>query len=447
MFLRFIQNNKRFVLQRKKVFSAALRQEKIQSIIFLLLILFLPTQLGKHFWPSFSFVEGIRVDYLSPTIYLTDILACLYIFFSLKNIRFPKILFLVLLFVSLGIFFSSSPLSGWYTLIKFVEFVFLSLSIAYSFKKSQIGFLTACMLGIGIVFESLLGLAQFIYARSLGGIFYFFGERTFSGNTPGIANASINGQLILRPYGTLPHPNVLAGHVLISILLFLGLLEKRTSKKMLPLILMVCVVAVMGIAISFSRSASILSVILVVVYLLTRFKKTFWKTFSSIGIGISSLCLFSTLFPMFLGRFTFSLTDESITQREFLATAALRMIVSHPVLGVGFGNFFTNVTQSSKNSSIFLLLQPVHNIFLLLIATAGIPFFLLTIWFLYKTIKKMFQETSQTFYRTTLFVSLVSILFLGQLDHYFLTVQQGQLLVAVIIGLCWNLILTSRNKA
>jgi len=46
-------------------------------LFFYLLILFLPTQLGRHFFFDFSFVSGIRIDYLAPTIYLTDILVLL----------------------------------------------------------------------------------------------------------------------------------------------------------------------------------------------------------------------------------------------------------------------------------------------------------------------------------------------------------------------------------
>jgi hypothetical protein len=42
--------------------------------IFLTLLLLLPTQLGLHFWPQWASVFGMRVDYLSPTIYLTDII-------------------------------------------------------------------------------------------------------------------------------------------------------------------------------------------------------------------------------------------------------------------------------------------------------------------------------------------------------------------------------------
>ena len=39
-----------------------------------LFVFLIPTQLALHFWLPGSFVFGIRVDYLAPSIYLTDIL-------------------------------------------------------------------------------------------------------------------------------------------------------------------------------------------------------------------------------------------------------------------------------------------------------------------------------------------------------------------------------------
>src|SRR5258708_34693956 len=61
---------------------------KFERLIFSLLILLLPTQFGKHFWPDFTIVSGIRIDYLSPTVYVTDLLLLLLIiFFLLRKIK------------------------------------------------------------------------------------------------------------------------------------------------------------------------------------------------------------------------------------------------------------------------------------------------------------------------------------------------------------------------
>src|SRR5580700_6749474 len=65
---------------------------KIESFLLFFFFLLLPTQLGKHFWPDFSIVSGIRIDYLSPTIYFTDILLILlFVAFLLRQKKFFSI--------------------------------------------------------------------------------------------------------------------------------------------------------------------------------------------------------------------------------------------------------------------------------------------------------------------------------------------------------------------
>src|SRR5687767_12118252 len=98
---------------------------QISTGIFFSFLLFLPTQLGIHFWPDFSSIFGIRVDYLSPTIYLTDLL----VFFLILKFFNPSIfkksfwiwffqIFLYLLATSL--FLAQNQGAALYKLVKIV---------------------------------------------------------------------------------------------------------------------------------------------------------------------------------------------------------------------------------------------------------------------------------------------------------------------------------------
>ncbi|HEX8932217.1 MAG TPA: hypothetical protein VF810_03625, partial [Patescibacteria group bacterium] len=200
-------------------FSWSSLRLKLEPLLFWLLILFLPTQLGKHFWPDFAIVAGIRIDYLSPTLYLTDVVVVgLFIVWLINHVHTLKwqklknfsILVIFWLYLILNIWLSHNLVNGFYHLLKFSEFVFVAYYVASVLKTSSALAKLALLLSCGVIFESLLAISQFLRQGSLGGIFYYFGERLFSGITPGIANASINGVLILRPYGTFSHPNVLA---------------------------------------------------------------------------------------------------------------------------------------------------------------------------------------------------------------------------------------------
>src|SRR3989344_1384663 len=183
-----------------------LGQDKPSLFLFYLLLFFLPTQLGKHFWADFSTIQGLRIDYLSPTLYLTDILIFALFLLSVKKLlpllfKYKKnmsLLFIFILSVFLGILNSKNPSAGTYGLIKVLEFIFLGTYIYFN-KKALSLKLIALAFSTGIIFESLLAALQYLNHGSFQGIFYFFGERNFNTNTPGIANASINGQLVLRP--------------------------------------------------------------------------------------------------------------------------------------------------------------------------------------------------------------------------------------------------------
>src|SRR6266704_5882454 len=66
-----------------------------ERFIFYSLILLLPTQFGKHFWPDFTIVSGIRIDYLSPITYVTDLLItllfCVFLVQTFQNLSKFKI--------------------------------------------------------------------------------------------------------------------------------------------------------------------------------------------------------------------------------------------------------------------------------------------------------------------------------------------------------------------
>ena len=194
---------------------------KLHSVFWYLLLLLMPVQLGKHFWPAFSFVQGLRIDYLSPTVYLTDLIIIgILINWLVEKVKSQKskvkitsknskvlILFLCLLvFLLINCLFAQNQGAAFYLLIKIIEFVFLGIYIIQNhYQASRF----SLPVSISVIYSSLFAVIQFLKQKSLGGIMYWLGERTFDAGTPGIAKAIINGQLVLRPYATFPHPNAL----------------------------------------------------------------------------------------------------------------------------------------------------------------------------------------------------------------------------------------------
>ena len=224
----------------------------IKKVIFVLILLFLPTQLGRHYWFDFSYVLGQRIDYLSPTIYLTDIFIAILFLLELKAFfRFFKAHFLPVLLSSclvvlLSLFWIhfQNQLPGLllYKWIKLFEFLFLVFWIKRNVRIKQVLF----PLSLGVLGESLLAWLEFFNQRSLD--FWILGERTFDTATPGIALSNWQGRLMLRPSATFSHPNVLAGYILIILILSLFL-------KWQPNFLRICtlIFGTITIGICFSR--------------------------------------------------------------------------------------------------------------------------------------------------------------------------------------------------
>jgi len=75
-------------------------------------------------------------------------------------------------------------------------------------------------------------------------------------------------------------------------------------------------------------------------------------------------------------------------------------------------------------------LQPAHNIYLLILAESGLIALLPIVYFIYliKTKRIVFKPKT---YPTITSLPLIILLLIGLLDHYPITLQQGQLLLII----------------
>ncbi len=414
-----------------------LNPDRISRTLFYLLIIFLPTQLGKHFWPNFSFVFGLRLDYLSPTFYFTDILILIILLLSSKKIIYffkkqtGKNVFLFLtfyVFLFLGILSSKNLPAGLYGLLKLTEMIFLSIYVIQNFQNLNKKNLFIAF-SIPIIYESLLSLFQLFNNGSMGGLLYFLGERTFNSSTPGIANASINGQLILRPYATFSHPNVLAGFLVIFTLFLLNLFTKK--EKVVLIIL--TALATLSLFSTLSRIAIVYWLIcLIILFAISMYKKykkgkTNIKNVAFILISIFVIVLIFVKDSTLMQRFSeTTVYEQSFAQRQELTTSSFNMLIKNPLLGVGINNFYFNLTNT-------LFIQPVHNIFLLILSQGGIIVFFIIMYVLIKALVIVVRLKN-----IYLFLALLSITVLGSFDHYFLTLQQGQILTVLVFGAIYS---------
>lgn len=381
-----------------------------ENLIYLLLFL-LPTQLGKHFFLPFSYVSGVRIDYLTPTIYLTDCIILLLTILSIKTfkIQFNKKIFIIFLLIIANIIFSLSPWISFYKWIKLAEVVTLFFLLK---PKLNIKYVLLAFIG-GALLQLILVLFQITQQHTMQGFAYFLGERYFSISTPGIAKTSLQGTEILRGYGSFSHPNSLAGFFLL--LYTYILFEKKYNKHIYLKYTFIAISSVL-ILLSFSK------IVIITFLILTAYFASKYIACKFCAVGrIIVLSVLSLLFISAQGD------PESFQKRLYLIQNSIQTILQYLITGTGLGAYLAAQTQFPIPYS-YLFFQPVHNIFLLFLAETGVIITGIFIYILFRVIKPFIKNE-------VVLILLLVIFITGFFDHYWLTLQQNMLVIPVVFGL------------
>ena len=385
------------------------------KLLMFLFILFLPTQLGKHFFLPFSYLSGVRVDYLAPTVYLTDIIIFLLAIVNFKIVlKFfkNKKIIISLFLLLINVLFSRLPIISFYWLIKIIEFLAVISLAKKMLKTLKEKFILTAFLLSGL-FELFLAIAQLINKHSVQRIFYYFGERLISLSMPGVAKASFQGVEFLRPYGTFSHPNSLAGFFLV---LYFFVLTNKKFNRYLILKYLFLLVSSLLIFLSFSKIAILTYLSLSIIYYLK----------SSIKIKCR-LCVLARLFMIVVVSLIFlqATTDPlTISKRIELMKNSITIILRYPIYGVGLGSYL--IEQAKFSSKYYLFFnQPVHNIFLLYFSEVGIVIGSLILFLSLVKVNQLIKISPYVF---------SALILTGLFDHYWLTLQQNFLLAGLAMG-------------
>lgn len=376
-------------------------------LLLTLLVALSPTQLGARAWPEWSLVNGVRVDYLSPTLYLTDVLiVCLLGLFLAHRVRSRElpvrqaaVIVLVSSLLLLGAAATSRPLLSLYWLSRYFQLILVAklsswvlarTSLARSHQRARIALAVAILFSLGV------GVLQIATGRTTG-VLWWAGERSFTVSTPGISTITVFGRELLRPYATFPHPNALAG--------WLGLTAVTLWQLRTPhprnLHRFLAGIAIVGVVLTGSRSALI----------------GIAAALAALAAPASSVAA-AILFP-----------PDSVPERQMLAVAALRMVRDHPINGVGPGQFLVQLPNYLPAGE--WLLQPVHNIPLLFAAEFGIVGIAIAVVL---TAGSLRRDIQWAMFLRRLLPIVVFVGVTGMLDHYWVTAQQNRILLGVILG-------------
>lgn len=418
---------------------------KLEKTLFYIFLFLIPFQI-RIFLHNGSSAGG---EWNSIFLYLGDLVfaAVLLSAFWRKGIKFEKKDILLVLFVAIAgisLFATSSLGISVFRLIKLIEFIIL-----YIYVCRNIGFIGINRI-LSVIFysgalQSILAIVQFARQGSIG--IKFIEAGVFAPNSPGVANFILDGERIMRSYGSFSHPNVLAGFLLLAIFAIYATLITNYTRMTRILPIIVLPILIFGLFLTFSRTAiavfGAMSLLFFLAQILKTRKKQIIKLFGL--FVISCVLAIAILFPYIKARFfTITLEEQAVDLRFFYNRIALSMIKERPVLGIGIGNF----VNYSQNYQTFLraaskvagenvnqipdwIFQPEHNVYLLIASEIGILGLLVFLGFIIFNIRRSNLRWEVRPF-TVLFIGFLII---ALADHYFWTLQSGGIMFWLALAL------------
>lgn len=308
----------------------------------------------------------------------------------------------------------------------------------------------ALSLVVGLIWNSLVVFLQVGHQGSigLGGL----GEFNLDPARSGVAIVQADGLRWLRPYGLLPHPNILAGFLVVALLAAVTWIvsSRRLNRYTGTFILLI---GLWSLLLTFSRGAWIgfaVGTTLFAILIWRIERKRLPLLIMGIGLMFIVVATFAVIYRPFLAARA-GIGDESVELRSTSDRAvynqmALRAIGESPILGVGLGNFPWVAAYYLIETGFDLRGQQVHNIYLAARAELGMVGFGLTmlangtgLWAGLKSITDGTLSSDERMTRAGLLSGVVGLLVIGLIDHYPWTLLQFQVA-------WWGLLAISGNS-
>ena len=371
---------------------------------FLLLFLILPFNISIQFLKENvnPYVNGVFTNYLVPTLSILDVFAGIFLISSILERKFTKkhlswdVLLLILFpLIQLALGIDVVAIVGvWRMVLYLLSFRVLIDNIELKGDKKFL-----ILTKILIVVQVGISLLQFLGGSSLG--LAFLGESIFSAGMKGSNFVDLAGNLYIRGYGTFPHPNILAGWFLLTLIILW-----KERKGFLFLIL-----SSIGILLTFSRLGIFLLTIFWIFVLIKYLKESKrFNMFSIVGI------LPERVLNLFNGG------DRAVMDRVNLLKESFVVFKNNWLMGSGYNTFVREMGESMpKTANGVWLNQPVHNVLMLSLCELGVLGTVLVGISYWKTFSKK-RINLRSLENIFIIICLISI---GMVDHYLFSLPQG----------------------
>mgnify|MGYP000855950362 CR=1 FL=1 len=462
----------------------------MSQIFFLMLVFCWPLGTRLQWLGEFSYLGGVISDLTTYFVYITDILLVLVILgwlidVAVKFWRYedwddwnlnPWQGMMVLFFGGLagwGLYSTVWAMIDEIALYKGLRLVGIWLLFAYIVLvvgKNKILLKNTWLVGvITLSIQAIWGIAQYIKQSGFG--LWQLGESILGKTVAGVAKVDVDGEKIIRAYGSLPHANLFGVLMLFGVTFLLFIILNRVSKNNFQInkvgirekILLGVVLGLflVGMLVSFSRGAWVAGMVIMVGAIVDifrrgevsspgeRMKKNFQFSifpsrdriaagnFQTILVGLLILFIAVGLnWRVMVGRSSLDVgSDVSLQVRQVYDQGADWMIEKFYYGGVGLGNFVLVLPYFAGKANLqWWQYQPVHNVFKLVWSELGVFGYILLILLMVSIAAMILFNDQKKYPKYFWFSVFLAMIFLMLFDHYFWDVWQGQISLAVLLG-------------
>ncbi|MFH1508665.1 MAG: O-antigen ligase family protein [bacterium] len=424
-----------------------------------------------------NLVNGRFVEWLNVALYYADILiiviVILYLFKTLfehnkvvwQNAIIWSAIILILYICYQNYNSDHNNIYSSTKIIFYIIFLFTLINVSRETKNRK-----AIIWGIifGALLQSIIGILQFANQSSMN--LWIIGEQALSTEIQNVAEIGIDGIYYLRSYGTLLHPNVLGGLLVVSIIYLLTCfmkdnvsretnLKDNVSRETMwnkimfhvkqnkSILILIYGILFSSLIFTFSRSAWLALLLTTAIYTFTvAINRKMFHVKHLIYVAVISFILL-----ILLNNFVFTRLEQNIniTENESVRVNDIQKFSdgfkNNVWFGTGFGNYIEKLSSNNPEMEWWKL-QPIHNSYLLIIVEMGIigsiivfglliSIFLITLIVSRETISNK-NVSRETYTRNILnLLPLLALLVIMIFDHYPWSLDQGNILLFIVIAL------------
>ncbi len=402
-------------------------------------------------------INGQYWEYGTRSLYATEVLLFLVLFavvakgaasvlarkpgFSMRRLTSPAgALVLLLAWAGVSILWSVErgvAFEHWLVLVSGVAVFLIVASGAASFSR-----LSWAVIISGSI-QAILAFVQF-RLQEVGGSTWL-GMAYQHASILGTSVVETDMMRMLRAYGSFPHPNMLGGWLVLSLLLAVN--EVRRT----PFAYIAIALLSVGLAVTFSRSAWLAFGAGLAIYILIALiglLQSRVRSFAMTRRGALALVVIALFVGVLVASYpepfkervfgSGRLEVKSYEERSGGISESLSLIKQHPLVGVGVGNYGLAVHRDIDAGKPAYYYQPVHNMSLLVFAELGFIGLILMIWFLLslRPAESAGKAILSSYGRLlSAGVFLIPLALLSLFDHYLWSLYSGMMIGAVYMGI------------